>query len=50
MSLHIEELFDAYVDIIQDFVINKCQEYQSIPDITRVVSLMRLFERMLEDY
>jgi len=27
MSVHIDELFDAYVDVVQEFISSKCAEY-----------------------
>ena len=47
---HIEELFDAYVNPVLEYVGTKCKEFQAIPEIGKVNSLLKMYEKMLQDY
>jgi hypothetical protein len=50
MVKHIEELFDAIVQLCLVFVKTKCQEYQDVPENSVVISLMKVFKAFLQEY
>ncbi|EGR32330.1 hypothetical protein IMG5_087930 [Ichthyophthirius multifiliis] len=45
---HIEELFDALVGQCIQFIKTRCKEYQSVPEGTIVVGLMRLMKSIMQ--